>query len=257
MKKILLGLIAVAVMTFGTGTLTATASHGQTFVKTFEVTKQQDTNDGKCDSDCSLREAIVAANASPGYDRVWVNVQYVSLDLSGSGNLGDLDITDKAWVAGNGIKETVVSMSQDFNDRVFHVHPGVEATIRGMYIAGGGSNHTSIIGNGGVILKEGKLLVWRANIAGGGAAKGGGLYNSGTLTLKNSNVHGNYAREAGGGLYNAKQALLDRTEFHSNESFGIGGGLSNYGTVTLKTSRFTHNIAASGDPDINPRGKIR
>ena len=33
---------------------------------TFTVTKTADTNDGICDTDCSLREAIVAANAAPG-----------------------------------------------------------------------------------------------------------------------------------------------------------------------------------------------
>src|SRR6186713_2210958 len=31
---------------------------------TFTVTKTADTNDNVCDADCSLREAIVAANAS-------------------------------------------------------------------------------------------------------------------------------------------------------------------------------------------------
>ena len=33
---------------------------------TFSVTKNADTNDGTCDADCSLREAIVAANANAG-----------------------------------------------------------------------------------------------------------------------------------------------------------------------------------------------
>ena len=31
---------------------------------TFTVTKIADTNDGVCDADCSLREAVAAANAS-------------------------------------------------------------------------------------------------------------------------------------------------------------------------------------------------
>lgn len=36
----------------------------------FVVTKTADTNDGLCDADCSLREAIVAANANPGGDTI-------------------------------------------------------------------------------------------------------------------------------------------------------------------------------------------
>ena len=34
----------------------------------FTVTKTADTNDGVCDSDCSLREAVVRANADAGPD---------------------------------------------------------------------------------------------------------------------------------------------------------------------------------------------
>jgi CSLREA domain-containing protein len=37
---------------------------------TYTVTKTADTNDGVCDADCSLREAIVAANANPGLDNI-------------------------------------------------------------------------------------------------------------------------------------------------------------------------------------------
>jgi len=37
---------------------------------TFTVTKTADTNDGFCDADCSLREAITAANNTPGKDTI-------------------------------------------------------------------------------------------------------------------------------------------------------------------------------------------
>jgi CSLREA domain-containing protein len=40
----------------------------------FVVTKTADTNDGSCDADCSLREAIVAANANPGADTIPFNI---------------------------------------------------------------------------------------------------------------------------------------------------------------------------------------
>ena len=36
----------------------------------FTVTKTADTNDGVCNADCSLREAITAANANPGLDTI-------------------------------------------------------------------------------------------------------------------------------------------------------------------------------------------
>src|SRR5215831_15527627 len=41
---------------------------------TYTVTKTADTNDGVCDADCSLREAIVAANNNPGPDLIAFNI---------------------------------------------------------------------------------------------------------------------------------------------------------------------------------------
>src|SRR5688572_30372376 len=41
-----------------------------TFGATFIVTNTADTNDGVCDVDCSLREAVGAANASPAADAI-------------------------------------------------------------------------------------------------------------------------------------------------------------------------------------------
>lgn len=40
----------------------------------FVVTKTADTNDGACNADCSLREAIVAVNANPGADTIIFNI---------------------------------------------------------------------------------------------------------------------------------------------------------------------------------------
>lgn len=40
----------------------------------FVVTKTADTGDGACDADCSLREAVLAANAQAGADRIHFNI---------------------------------------------------------------------------------------------------------------------------------------------------------------------------------------
>ena len=50
---------------------------------TFVVTKEADTDDGSCDADCSLREAILAANALAGADQVVVPAGRFVLDTSG------------------------------------------------------------------------------------------------------------------------------------------------------------------------------
>ena len=50
--------------------LVQSASVSSAFAIDYTVTKTADTNDGTCDADCSLREAIAAANANTGADRV-------------------------------------------------------------------------------------------------------------------------------------------------------------------------------------------
>ena len=58
--------------------LGAPAAVVQSAATTFTVTKTADTNDGVCDADCSLREAITAANANAGTDTI-------AFDIPGGG----------------------------------------------------------------------------------------------------------------------------------------------------------------------------
>ncbi|MGH8589889.1 MAG: right-handed parallel beta-helix repeat-containing protein [Gammaproteobacteria bacterium] len=70
----------------------------------------------------------------------------------------------------------------------------------------------------------GNLTLAGTTVSGGAAAFGGGISNSGTLTLSQSTVSGNTA----GGV------------------FGRGGGISNYGTLTLSQSTVSGNTASGG-----------
>ena len=72
----------------------------------FDVTKTADTNDGTCDADCSLREAIVAANGLAGSDTVNVPAGTYLLSIAGTGEdaaaAGDLDITGTPTISAAG-----------------------------------------------------------------------------------------------------------------------------------------------------------
>src|SRR4051812_48659275 len=62
----------------------------------FVVTKITDTNDGVCDADCSLREAIVATNAAAGPDTITLPAGTYTLSRTGIDDTaanGDLDVT--------------------------------------------------------------------------------------------------------------------------------------------------------------------
>ena len=66
MRSFLVGLLLVGVVL----ALGAPAAVLQGAATTFTVTKTADTNDGTCDADCSLREAITDANANAGTDTI-------------------------------------------------------------------------------------------------------------------------------------------------------------------------------------------
>ena len=78
--------------------------------RTSRVTKTADTNDGVCDTDCSLREAIGAANALAGADTITVPAGTYTLSIAGTGEdanaTGDLDISDDLTI--NGTTFTII-----------------------------------------------------------------------------------------------------------------------------------------------------
>src|SRR5687768_15185770 len=92
---------------------------------TFVVTKTADTNDGSCNADCSLREAVRAANAASGPDTITVPAGQYALTIAGADDVasqGDLDIqTGSLTINGAGAGQTVVSSAGV--GRVFHIDP--------------------------------------------------------------------------------------------------------------------------------------
>lgn len=114
---------------------------------------------------------------------------------------------------------------------------------------------------GGGIFNAGNLSLQRSSIAGNAAVRGGGLANdSGSATILNTTISGNFARDYGGGFSNqpgggGKQATADlsfvtivdnRVGFE--DAPGSGGGVYNAGGLWLASSviaRNTDHYAAS------------
>src|SRR5262245_38134727 len=105
---------------------------------TFTVTKTADTNDGSCNADCSLREAIRAANASPGTDTITLPAGAYTLALTGigenAGATGDLDITESLTLNGAGSGSTTINAAHI--DRVLDILAGT-VTISGVGLFNG------------------------------------------------------------------------------------------------------------------------
>jgi hypothetical protein len=82
-------------------------------------------------NDCSLRGAIIAANANPGADTINLPAGTYALSILGAGEdnaaTGDLDIRDDLTILGAGAATTTVDGSGI--DRVFHSDPAGTGTI--------------------------------------------------------------------------------------------------------------------------------
>ncbi|OGO50040.1 MAG: hypothetical protein A2W37_03485 [Chloroflexi bacterium RBG_16_63_12] len=211
------------------------------------VTKTADTNDGVCDADCSLREAILAANVSADKSIITFNVNGAfALSLSGADDtaaLGDLDITQPLILLGNGASNTIISGNSI--DRVFHILGATtNVVIQGVTLQNGNTS----VGGGSLYNFSGVVVVNNSIVRNNQASDGGGLMNdgNGTLEINDSAIGpGNTAPGIGGGLYNfSGQLTLSNSAVTSNTA-AFGGGLYNFDSMTITQATITQNYASN------------
>lgn len=217
----------------------------------FPVTKTADTNDGVCDSDCSLREAIGAANVADDVDTITLPAGIYQLTLSGAvpedvNATGDLDIKYGVTINGAGADTTIIDGNGNVTgDRVIDIDPPTQippgnapqVVITGVSIVGGRTTESG----------------------GGDSADGGGvnINNRGYLQLIDSVVKNNQTTTTlgncggcGGGISVSDEGsalLLQNTIVTDNYSEGPGGGVAPYyGSAVIKNSVITTN-EANGD----------
>ncbi|MEW6169045.1 MAG: CSLREA domain-containing protein [Pseudomonadota bacterium] len=232
---------------------------------TFEVTKAGDSADGVCDADCSLREAIRAANGTPGADIIRLPHAFYRLSVAGQADddnagHGDLDITDDLVLRGLPDGSTI---DADGIDRVIEVLPGVKAelidlTLReGAVLGRGGGIYTA----GDLTLRRVKVLRNRAGAAPVDIMQGGGIFNLGVLRIIHSIIDQNIARDdvgwkggRGGGIFNGPGAQLYMYDTNVRDNltglddvFGEGAGLFNWGQARIDRSFFGRNDPGDGE----------
>jgi CSLREA domain-containing protein len=246
MRKIQAGLLLIALasgMLFGFHPAFADDA------ATFTVTKSADTNDGQCSvSDCSLREAVIAANASPGADTITIPVGTYILTLAGQGEdaaaTGDLDIAGDTTLSGAGAASTTVNGSS--LDRVFHILPGVTAAMSGFAVHNGAAPGNDNLGGGGILNDEGVLTLTDLLVSNSSSQRGGGLRNSlGTVTVTGCTFQNNQAQDQGGGIYSDGVINLVNSVVSGNGALR-GAGIGSSWDVTLNRVTINNNTA-SGD----------
>ncbi|MCB1100058.1 MAG: hypothetical protein KDN22_31125, partial [Verrucomicrobiae bacterium] len=220
-------------------------------------TDSVDANDGVT----TLREMVIAANATPGSDTIELSAGTYVLTLPGSGEdvaaTGDLDITDSLTITGAG-PATIIDASA-LGDRVFEVFTGVDVKFSNLMITGG------VAGDGGGIYNRGGVVdvsacIMQDNIANGASGSGGAIFNdtAGILTVSDSTISGNQANRAGGGIEDNSGAglgiILTNVNLDGNKAGvspataapGNGGGLhiSGAGDTSIIGGTVNGNSAA-------------
>jgi CSLREA domain-containing protein len=198
---------------------------------TFTVTTATDHDDNACsDADCTLREAINAANANSDANTIAFAANYTI-------TLGSQlpAVTTSITINGNGAANSIVQAS-DCNPvtlpsnctpatyRVFEVSATGDLTLNDLTVQNGTCS--------GLCATSG--------------SRGGGVYNAGTMTISNADIRQNSANNNGGGMYNAlgSNATLTNVTFSANLGAGAygGGGMANNGSNPILT-----NVTFSGN----------
>jgi CSLREA domain-containing protein len=227
----------------------------------FGVSKTADTNDGTCNSDCSLREAITAANASAGADSITIPAGTYTLTIANLGGnnednnaQGDLDINDALTLNGAGAATTIIQAGTTTSngiDKVLAFNPicasAVNASVNNLTVRFGRNTQPDTAPD--------------FSFTGGGidvCNTGAGSFGMTNVTVdQNTNVNG-----YGGGLnldslttatgtYTVTNSIFsaNRTNGAINTLNANGGGINVFGdahNVTISNSTITNNISTNG-----------
>jgi hypothetical protein len=203
-------------------------------------TPQSSTTSNSTDSACSLRDALLAAAAAPEGASISFATSAFSapttITLTNGGltlpanttltgptlNSGGANVTNLVTVDGNG------NYNQS-SSTVFTVS-GTKTAISNLTISGG-------------------WTPWNN----GNPPSGGGIVNSGSLTLTNSTVTNNGTIASGGGIYNTGTLQVVGSAITGNTASangpGNGGGIDNEnnGTLTIINSTIANNATPNGE----------
>jgi CSLREA domain-containing protein len=245
------------------------------------VTKTADTNDGACDADCSLREALTAAQNDDliNFSSLFNTPQNIDLATA-------LPVINRSIaIQGPGAQLLTVRRSftaaSDF--RVFDIVASNAVTLSGMTISngrvsvdnvGGGISSLSqltligvhLTGNsagsgGGVYLASAggvfSASTFSANISTNAGGSGGGIFfqGPGALAVVNCTVSGNHSVNSAGGVSNlsvggnSQMQIINSTVF-GNTAVGVPGGIRSTAVGAGSASNVTlrNTIVAGNSP---------
>jgi hypothetical protein len=211
------------------------------------VTRTDDVRGGMCaPEDCSLRQAILAANACSGTQTVVIPAGTYSLTRVGAGEdssaSGDLDITDSIRIVGNDMPV----IDGNATDRIFDIQAGTQVELTGLVIQNGQYVPGGSFGDGGGIQNKGNLtatgLLIQNNTGRERGNGAGGLVNweGGTAYISHSAIISNYSAEGAGGVMNIGEMTLNNVTISGNDAYGIFNAI---GHLQISYSTISNNVS--------------
>jgi CSLREA domain-containing protein len=206
------------------------------------------TADGTGGPNCTLRDAITAANTdtATGGCSAGHGADTIDFSVSGQINLGSTlpAVTSRLTIDGSGRR---VAISGHGAVRIFDVDPGASLSLNGLTVANGASLDAS------GILNQGNLLIRRSSFRNnnpvGGGRFGGAIWNTadGRLTVARSTFSDNGLEGVGEGsaIYSDGVARIEDSTFAGNTG-DTGGAIFNNGALTLRNSGFSGNNSEQG-----------
>lgn len=219
-------------------------------------------------NDCSLRGAILAANARPAAEASTINVPAGTYRLtqvnncffqttqfgSGTFNTTALCPAGNITLIGAGAASTIIDGNQPAGNLgvmnpVMLVSSIAPVELRGVTIKKGNFSIGSLFGHGGGINNAGTLTIANSVVSDNSTTgPGGGIYNSNTLIIRSSTLTRNATAQDGGAIFNDRGGVVTISDSIISENVGgNGGGIFNFsGTLTMTASAIVDNIGAQG-----------
>ena len=221
--------------------------------KTFTVTRSDDPAPGRCKPrDCSLREAVLAANSTARKDVIVLPrrkgayvLQRQSARPENGSRSGDLDVLRPLAIVHRGKGRATIDAKRV--DRILHVDAGGALELKRLVLRGGRT--TTQDNDGGAILADGFLRAVQVDFRGNRAAHGGsgGAIDSDSAAgarIERCKFVGNRSTDNGGAINGDDDGLLTvkRSVFRNNYAKDDGGALDN-GSMRIERSQFIANRA--------------
>ena len=204
--------------------------------------------DGVCGDEvgtCSVRAAVMEANARPGQDVIRVPGGEHRLTIAGTGEdasaSGDLDVAGDLLVEAGG-----AVLVGDGADRVLDVHSGI-VTMQGGTITGGAVGAAEA-GGGVAVRTDAQLRLDATEVRANLAGDGGGIAAAGPVALSQVALADNVAAGRGGGIAvtDGGSLVVERSAIVDNAASEGGGVWAGAGTASVAGVTVDGNTAALG-----------